>query len=182
MTVPISGTTLPLDLETMRACADRLLANDTDAPPPDSLETLTLQLHGHLMLVVPEVETAALALPEDNVARVCTSFCIGEARLLLSAQPGRDPSARVAHAQRLASSVRTLCDHYENEDHQCPTAPERAAYLRMLLHCPACPDCRAVDDRGETVGGCVTGDRLYEEYRQARRGGPGPREWPPTAQ
>ncbi|MGX1561468.1 DUF6415 family natural product biosynthesis protein [Streptomyces sp. NPDC055506] len=174
---PISKATPPLDLETMRASADRLLASDTEAPSPETLETLMLQLHGHLMLAVPEVETVALALPEDSAARACASFCIGEARLRLSAQPGRDPSARVAHAERLARSVRTLCDHYENENHQCPNAPERAAYLRMLLHCPACPDCRAVDDRGETVGGCVTGDRLYEEYRQARRGGPGPREW-----
>ncbi|QWB24772.1 MULTISPECIES: DUF6415 family natural product biosynthesis protein [Streptomyces] len=176
MTAPVSRTALPLDLETMRACADRLLANDTDAPRPGSLETLTLHLRGRLMLVVPEVETAALALPEDSAARACASFCIGEARLRLSA------SARGAHAQRLARSVRTLCDHYENEDHECPTAPERAAYLCMLLHCPACPDCRAVDDDGEAIGSCVTGDRLYEEYRQARRGGPGPRERPPTAQ
>jgi hypothetical protein len=40
----------------------------------------------------------------------------------------------------------------------------------MLLHCSGCRDCRTVDDNGEAVGDCVTGDRLYEEYRQARRG------------
>ncbi|MFC9507561.1 DUF6415 family natural product biosynthesis protein [Streptomyces sp. NPDC057002] len=169
MTTPKGKAAPSLDLETMRACADRFRATDTEVPPPDRLETLTLQLHGHLMLAVPEVETAALALPEESVARVCALFCVGEARLRLSVQPGRSLSAQVAHTQRLARSVRTLCDHYENEDHQCPNAPERAAYLRMLLHCPACRDCRTVDDDGEAVGSCVTGDRLYEEYRQTRR-------------
>ncbi|MFC9684698.1 DUF6415 family natural product biosynthesis protein [Streptomyces sp. NPDC056948] len=169
MTTPKSKAAPPLDLETMRACADRFRATDTEVPPQDRLETLTLQLHGHLTLAVPEVETAALALPEESVARACALFCVGEARLRLSVQPGRSLSAQVAHTQRLARSVRTLCDHYENEDHQCPNAPERAAYLRMLLHCPACRDCRTVDDNGEAVGSCVTGDRLYEEYRQARR-------------
>ncbi|MGX5214501.1 DUF6415 family natural product biosynthesis protein [Streptomyces violaceus] len=172
MTVPpVSKAAPPLDLETMRASADRLLGSNAEVLSPERLETLTLQLRGHLMLAVPEVESAVLALSEESVARVCALFCVGEARLRLSAQPGRSLSARgrTAHAQRLARSVRTLCDHYENEDHQCPNAPERAAYLRMLLHCPVCPDCRTVDDDGEAVGSCVTGDRLYEEYRQARR-------------
>ena len=58
---------------------------------------------------------------------------------------------------------------HESEDHQCPAAPERAAYVRMLLHCTGCRDCLIVDDTG-AVGTCVTSDRLYEEYRQARRG------------
>ncbi|MGA5896766.1 DUF6415 family natural product biosynthesis protein [Streptomyces venetus] len=169
---PVSRAAPLLDLETMRACAGRLLVNDTEVSSSETLETIVLQLHGHLMLAVPEVETAALALPEGSVARACALFCVREARLRLSAQPGRNASARarIAHAQRLAGSVRTLCDHYEDDDHQCPKAPERAAYLRMLLHCPACRDCRALDDNGGAVGSCVTGERLYEEYRQARRG------------
>ncbi|WDV52674.1 DUF6415 family natural product biosynthesis protein [Streptomyces coeruleorubidus] len=123
MTAPASKV-VPLDLETMRACADRTLANDAEVLSPDVLETLTLQLHGHLMLAVPEVETVGQALPEDSVARACARFCVGEARLRLSAQPGRSLSARIAQSQRLARSVRALCDHYENDDHQCPNAPE----------------------------------------------------------
>jgi hypothetical protein len=55
-------------------------------------------------------------------------------------------------------------------------APERAAYLRMLQYYPACPACRAVDDSGEAIGGCEAGDRLYEEYRRARRGPAAPPE------
>ncbi|MFF8872675.1 DUF6415 family natural product biosynthesis protein [Streptomyces massasporeus] len=172
MTAPAGRAAPPLDVETMRACADRILVQDGEALSPEMLETLTLQLHGHLMLIVPEIETAAPTTSEDSVAPACALFCVGEARLRLSARPGLDLStrSRTAHARRLARSVRTLCDHYENEDHQCPNAPERAAYLRMLLHCPECRDCRIVDDDGEAVGNCVTSDRLYEEYRQARRG------------
>ncbi|MEU0383665.1 DUF6415 family natural product biosynthesis protein [Streptomyces chartreusis] len=123
---------------------------------------------------IPEVETAALALPEGRVPRACALFCVGEARLRLSTQPGRHLSARIAHAQRLARSVRVLCDHYENGNHQGPSGPERAAYLRMLQHYPACSACRAVNEEGEAIGVCATGERLYEESRQARRGSAAP--------
>jgi hypothetical protein len=159
----------PLDLETMRTCADHLLAEGAKTPSPEELEILTLQLRGHIMVTIPEFEAAAPALPEDDVSRACALFCIGEARLRLSAEPGRTLT-RIAHAQRLARSVQALCDHYENGEHQCPKAPERAAYLRMLLHCPGCPDCRPTDDNGEATSPCETGNRLYEQYRQARRG------------
>ncbi|MFH9005443.1 DUF6415 family natural product biosynthesis protein [Streptomyces afghaniensis] len=161
---------VPLDLETMRACANRMLADNADKLSPDVLETLMLQLRGHLVLAVSDVERGVQALPEDSVARVCALFCIGEARLRLSAQPSRTPSARTAHTQRLARSVRALCDHYENDDHQCPNALVRVAYLRMLLHFPGCPDCRTVDHNGEAIGKCLTGDRLYADYRRVRRG------------
>lgn len=182
MTAPESEAA-GLDLETMRACAERVLAQDAESRSPEEFEkweTLTLQLRGHIMVAVPEVETVVAALPEDGVARACALFCVGEARLRLSAQPGPILSARIAHAQRLARSVIALCDHYENGDHQCPSGPERAAYLRMLLHCPGCRDCRTVDDNGEAIGTCETAARLYEEYRQARRG-PVPVTAPETA-
>ncbi|EFL33229.1 predicted protein [Streptomyces viridochromogenes DSM 40736] len=160
----------PLDLHTMRACAERLLAHDVVKPSPEELETLTLQLRGHVLVALPEVETAVLALPEDAVPRACGLFCIAEARLRLGGEPGLGHLARVAYAQRLARSVRVLCDHYADNDHQCPSGPERAVYLRMLQHYPACPDCRTVGDGGGgLVGTCTVGVRLYEEYRQARR-------------
>ncbi|MEV5314025.1 DUF6415 family natural product biosynthesis protein [Streptomyces sp. NPDC052610] len=169
MTPPTTNTR-PLDIDAMRTSADCLLAEDAEAPSPEELETLTLQLRGHLMLTIPEVETAALALPADSESRACSIFCVGEARLRLSGEPGRTLPARIAHAQRLARSVRVLCDHYEYEDHRCPSAPERAAYLRMLEHYPECPACRTAGDQEEGTGLCSTGDRLHQEYRQARRG------------
>jgi hypothetical protein len=55
-----------------------MLAEDAEVLSPDVLEMLTLQLLGHLMLAVPEVETAVWAMPEDSVARACALFCAGE--------------------------------------------------------------------------------------------------------
>ncbi|GAA2392060.1 DUF6415 family natural product biosynthesis protein [Streptomyces coeruleofuscus] len=169
MTAPATEA-LPVDLDVMRACAERVLAEDADVLSLEESGTLTLQLRGHLMLVITEIETREPALSEDDVPGVCAFFCIGEGRLRLRAEPGHTPSARIAHAQVLARSVIALCDHYENGDHQCPSGPERAAYLRLLLHCPGCPACRTVNDDGKAIGTCKTADRLYAEYRQARRG------------
>jgi hypothetical protein len=169
----MTGPTSPaeaLDLAVLRSGAERLLARDAEEPSPREVEKLTLRLRGHVVVIVREVELAALARPLDSVPRICALHCVGEARLRLSADPGRTLPARIAQARRLARSVRALCDHYENEDHQCPQGPERAAYLRLLMHCAGCRDCRAVDDNGEAVGGCATGDRLFEGYRLARRG------------
>ncbi|MEU0390768.1 DUF6415 family natural product biosynthesis protein [Streptomyces chartreusis] len=160
---------LPLDLDTMRACVDSLLGGDAEALTEEQLERLTLQLRGHIMLAMPEVEESVSASSGDSAARVCAFFCLGEARLRLNAEPGRCVSARIAHAQRLARSVSALCAHYESPDHQCPNGSEQAAYLRMLLHFPGCEECRAVDEDGKAATPCEIGDRLYAEYRQARR-------------
>ncbi|RZB18261.1 hypothetical protein StrepF001_14170 [Streptomyces sp. F001] len=108
------ATALPVDIATMRGSARRLLADDAEPPMPDELETLTLQLRGHIMLAVPEVETAAAGLPEDDIPRACALACVGEARMRLNLEPGRTLPAGIAHAQRLARSVNALCDHYEN--------------------------------------------------------------------
>ncbi|MER5397568.1 DUF6415 family natural product biosynthesis protein [Streptomyces sp. NPDC002599] len=107
---------LPLDLETMRNTARRLLAEDAELPTSEELETLTLTLRGHMMLLVPEVEIAAGRLPEDDVPRACALACIGEARMRLGTEPGPTLPAAVAHAQRLARSVNALCDHVVNLD------------------------------------------------------------------
>lgn len=104
----------PLDVATMRAAARRLLAEDAELPTAEGLETLTLQLRGHVMVAVPEVETAALARPEDDVPRACALACIGEARARLGTEPGGTLPVGIAHAQRLARSVNALCDHIEN--------------------------------------------------------------------
>lgn len=104
----------PLDIATMRAAARRLLAGDAELPTPEGLETLTLQLRGHIMVAVPDVETAALARDEDDVPRACALACIGEARQRLGTEPGVTLPAGIAHAQRLARSVNALCDHIEN--------------------------------------------------------------------
>jgi hypothetical protein len=159
-----------LDVVVMRVCAERLLSQGAEELPSREVEKLAFCLRSHVGLIVREVEPAALALPDDSVPRICALSCVGEARLRLGAELGRSLPALLAQARGLARSARALCDHYEDDAYQCRRGPERAAYLRLLTHCPGCRDCRAVDDGGEAVGACATGDRLYEEYRLVRRG------------
>lgn len=104
----------PADVALMRDAARRLLAEDAEPPSPEALDTLTLQLRGHIMLLIPDVESAALRLPDDDVPRACAMACIGESRMRLNLEPGRSLPAGIAHAQRLARSVNALCDHLEN--------------------------------------------------------------------
>ncbi|MFF2933529.1 DUF6415 family natural product biosynthesis protein [Streptomyces mirabilis] len=104
----------PVDIATMRASARRLLAEGAELPSFGELETLTLLLRGHIMLLIPEVEKAAGPLPEDDIPRACALACIGESRMRLNLEPGRALPAGIAHAQRLARSVNALCDHFEN--------------------------------------------------------------------
>ncbi|MET7727739.1 DUF6415 family natural product biosynthesis protein [Streptomyces mirabilis] len=103
-----------MDIETMRESARRLLADDAEVPSPEELEILTLRLRGHMMLAIPEVETAAGRLPKDDIPRYCALACVGEARMRLNLEPGRTLPAGIAHAQRLARSVNALCDHVMN--------------------------------------------------------------------
>jgi hypothetical protein len=98
----------------MRKSARRLLAEDSEPPTAEELDTLTLLLRGHVMVAVPDVETLAQGLSEDDVPRACALACVGEARMRLNLEPGHGLPAGIAHAQRLARSVNALCDHYEN--------------------------------------------------------------------
>ncbi|WP_406168850.1 DUF6415 family natural product biosynthesis protein [Streptomyces sp. NBC_00996] len=107
---------LPLDVETMRDAARRLLAEDAELPSFDELQTLTLRLRGHMMLLIPEVEKAAGRQPKDDVPRYCALACIGEARMRLGLEAGHGLPAGIAHAKRLSRAVNALCDHYQNLD------------------------------------------------------------------
>ncbi|UIX30222.1 DUF6415 family natural product biosynthesis protein [Streptomyces sp. GQFP] len=109
-TTPTSDTAgdLPLDIESMRSSALRLMGPEAQVPPSDvELATLTLTLRGHLKLLVPEVESVARKLSEDDVPRPCALVCAREARQRLSLPPG------LAHARRISRSVNALCDHME---------------------------------------------------------------------
>lgn len=108
----------PPDILTMRTTIDRLLDPDavpgTLPPKAEELATLTLQLRGHLDLLMPEVEQAALRLPKDDIPRYCALACLGEARGKLRAEPSPTPHGPVAYARRLARVLNALCDHYEH--------------------------------------------------------------------
>ncbi|MEV5011831.1 MULTISPECIES: DUF6415 family natural product biosynthesis protein [unclassified Streptomyces] len=109
-----TGNTVPSpDIAVMRATVRRLLAEDAEPPSPKELDTLTLLLRGHIMMLIPEVEKATSRLPENDVPRACALACIGEARMRLNLEPSHTLPAGIAHAQRLARSVNALADHYE---------------------------------------------------------------------
>ncbi|MER5912298.1 DUF6415 family natural product biosynthesis protein [Streptomyces sp. NPDC001982] len=113
----VEGDTQTPDIETMRETVDRLL--DPDAvpetlPPTDAeLATLTSLLRGHLELLMPEVEQAALKLSKSSIPRYCALACLGEARQKLAAQPSPAPGGDVAYARRLARALNALCDDFE---------------------------------------------------------------------
>lgn len=104
----------PPDIATMRAAVRRLLAEGAHTPEEGELETLQLQLRGHIMLLIPEVETAAGRLPKDDIPRYCALACIGEARRKMDLQPRPGREGAAALARRLARVVNALCDHYES--------------------------------------------------------------------
>jgi hypothetical protein len=137
----------------------RLLPRSTRSPS---------HLRGHLELIVPEVEQAAGPRPKD-AHTYCALACVGEARRKLSVTPGPTLESRVAHARKLARVLHSLCDHYERLGAGGET-PEKAALWRLGEHSARCSTCRMVDGDGANVNlPCAEGDRLYDEYRQARR-------------
>ncbi|WP_406414926.1 DUF6415 family natural product biosynthesis protein [Streptomyces sp. NBC_01614] len=166
------GSADPPDISTMRASVRQLLGPDDapDAPPPNAgeLDTLTLTLRGHLALIIPEVERAAGPRPKDT-STFCALGCIGEARGKLRHTPGATLQSRVAHARCLARVLHALCDHYERLAIKGETR-EQTALRRLGEHSVKCPACRTLDDEGANANlPCAEGERMYDEYRQARR-------------
>ncbi|KAF5991835.1 MULTISPECIES: DUF6415 family natural product biosynthesis protein [Streptomyces] len=94
----------------MRSAVRRLLAEDAQLPSLEELETLTLQLRGHIALLIPEVEATAGCLPKGDVPRYCALACVGEARGKLSqqARPGTGGAARNDTAGGLSDELSEL--------------------------------------------------------------------------
>lgn len=104
-----ANTSLPIDIQTMRATAHRLLGDGAEPPSPEQLETLTLQLRGHIDLLSPEVETAALRLPRYYPPRDGALTSVWVARRLLESGP---PSG-AEESRELAYCLTFLCDRYQ---------------------------------------------------------------------
>ncbi|MFJ3811578.1 DUF6415 family natural product biosynthesis protein [Streptomyces sp. NPDC090073] len=110
----------PPDIATMRAAARRLLDQDAQESAPVELETLSLQLRGHIQLLIPEVRDKASALPKSDIPRACALACIGEAEMRLRLGPGDNGAVHRTVVTKLARSVNALCDHFENLDNESP--------------------------------------------------------------
>jgi len=114
---PADRTELPPDIETMRDVIDRLLDPDavpgTLPPVPPELDTLTLQLRGHLALLLPEVEETAKRLPLQSIARYGALVSVTEARERLRAEPTPRFGGAPGYARRLARTLNALCNHWD---------------------------------------------------------------------
>jgi hypothetical protein len=98
----------------MREAISRLLLAEAELPASEELATLTVQLRGHMQLLIPEVEAAAAKLHRDDVPRYCALACLGTARNRLQERPNPHPGGDVAYARRLARALNALVDHSEN--------------------------------------------------------------------
>lgn len=65
--------TAPVDIDTMRHSISQLLGPDAPPPAGDKLAVLDSLPRGHMQLIIPEIEQAALARDQDDVPRYCAS-------------------------------------------------------------------------------------------------------------
>lgn len=164
----------PPDIATMRETVGRILEPDAvpDALPPrgNELETLTAELCGHIAVLAPAIEQAArVQLKPGTLHKWTVLQCAWEARSRLEATPSSRYGGPVTHARRLARSLNALCDHYDRLA-SVGEVPGYAALRRLGEHCAACATCRALGEDGAKANlPCTEADRLYDEYRQARR-------------
>ncbi|MEU8616476.1 DUF6415 family natural product biosynthesis protein [Streptomyces sp. NPDC048623] len=107
--------TAPLDVQSMRETARRLLGEDVESLPVEEVDSLTQALRGMIMIAIPEVAAAADRYLKGEIPRVCALVGIEEAKRRLRARPvpAMSPWA-LRQAQRLARSVMALTDHYVN--------------------------------------------------------------------
>ncbi|MFF0191151.1 DUF6415 family natural product biosynthesis protein [Streptomyces sp. NPDC005244] len=102
-----------VDVLVMRQTIALVLPAEDELPPGLDVGTLTETLRGHMELIVPEVETKALALHKEDIPRYCALACVSEANGKLRARAGQGAYAALVFARKLARSLATLCDHYE---------------------------------------------------------------------
>ncbi|MFF4361020.1 DUF6415 family natural product biosynthesis protein [Streptomyces sp. NPDC001604] len=113
-TAQTTAGTVPVDIDTMRHSISQLLGPDAQPPAGEGLATLQGLLRGHLQLLIPEVEHAALKRDTDDVPRYVALACIGEARTRLRTTVHEgEQHGTLVHARRLARRLTALCDHYE---------------------------------------------------------------------
>ncbi|MEV4858907.1 DUF6415 family natural product biosynthesis protein [Streptomyces ossamyceticus] len=109
-----AAAAMPLDRTTMLAGAARLLADGGAALSDAEIDTLRLQLRGHIELLIPAVESAAAHLPVGGVegTRVRARLIAARSALGLG-WPGDSRLVRLSVVVKLARSVRSLCGQLE---------------------------------------------------------------------
>ncbi|WP_371792871.1 DUF6415 family natural product biosynthesis protein [Streptomyces sp. NBC_01471] len=110
---PLEDDLRPLDFETMRAIANRLLAQG-QALSADDLLTEIMMLRGQLAVLVPAVSELAGTRPVDDVWRDAAQECVGTARRRITHTTGYTVPVLLTEIQGLARSVLALGTHLRN--------------------------------------------------------------------
>lgn len=95
----------------MREAAHTLM---TMGEPRPELDEITDSLRGNVRQLVPAIQTLVSAQPAGDVPAAVAQVGIDEAWRRLHTHRGFGLDAAYRHARKLAISVHTLCDHYEN--------------------------------------------------------------------
>ncbi|MER7814581.1 DUF6415 family natural product biosynthesis protein [Streptomyces sp. NPDC096153] len=95
----------------MREAAQNVM---TLGEPRPRLDELTDSLRGNVRQLVPALQTLINAQPAGDVPAAVAQVGIDEAWRRLHTPRGFGPDAAYQHARKLALSVQSLCDHYEN--------------------------------------------------------------------
>ncbi|MEU0787773.1 DUF6415 family natural product biosynthesis protein [Streptomyces sp. NPDC006173] len=102
-----------VDVLVMRQTIARVLPPAEELPPGLDIDSVIGAIRGHMELIVPEIESKALALDKNDIPRFCALACVGEAHGKLRARAGHGAHAALVFARKLARSLAALCDHYE---------------------------------------------------------------------
>jgi hypothetical protein len=143
------------DLPGARRLARAALTLDDPPPAAEGAELLRL-LAERVLLLLPEVRARVERLSEDDAAARVARIGIDEAWRRLHTSPGFGPGAALAHIRRLARSVGSLCDHWENLEYGTPSphpagsSPARPRLGLCWSPQPGAParDCTRADGHG----------------------------------
>ncbi|AWK08797.1 hypothetical protein DDQ41_07535 [Streptomyces spongiicola] len=100
-----------LDVHSMREAARRVIL--MDGPQPQ-LDELTAEMRGYVERLVPEIRTLITHQPAGDMPAEVAQVGVDEAWRRLHTTAGSGAYAAYRRARKPASSVSSLCDHYEN--------------------------------------------------------------------
>ncbi|MGW7369087.1 DUF6415 family natural product biosynthesis protein [Streptomyces sp. NPDC054841] len=97
----------------MRDTARRVIALG-ERPSIRDLDELTEAMRGHVQLLVPEIRNLITGKGLGDIPAQVAQICAEEAWRRFHTTRGFGPDAAYRHAQKLALSVFSLCDHHDN--------------------------------------------------------------------
>ncbi|WP_175647247.1 DUF6415 family natural product biosynthesis protein [Streptomyces cyaneochromogenes] len=127
---PAEAEAPPLDVETIRKTARRLLTDDADPLTPEAPTPLAVLLRDHIRQLNPEAKAAIPGLPQDDVPKMCAQACLGETQMRLRLGNGDTAAVRPAVTTKPARSVNALYNHRVNLGGQRATASTSAVPAR----------------------------------------------------